>query len=355
MELATRVVRQQITKPPVVSEVAQDPTVTRYGWLPFKKVNLCGPDGTMAIPAQPYEIAGPNGEPIRNPYFSELPKGQLIPFPTFTRIEQQPSQDRRDGQGRAMLDSIPRQVSALEAIVLVARAYGDQGFTRLNSLTGIDQEVAQRIFTVVQPFDYPIGKLPDELNFGAEERIDSDEELVFDLGGGQEYVVDCLRDDTERDIARRLVAEMLVGADVAFTLASDTLNATNTSITTRFAGGQGKVGGDAHDRYLEQEEVGQVVRPLKSKETDNSALESKVDFLVSKEVTREQQERIDRLERENAELRNQAAAKPAAETSTAIVRCGFPKVDTQEPCQVPVKTEGDRCPHHRDKEIDAAA
>lgn len=355
MELATRVVRQQVIEAPVVSEVAQDPTVTRYGWVSFKAVNLRGPDGTMAIPAQPYEIAGPNGEPVLNPYFSELPKGQLIPFPTFTRVEQQPSQDKRDGMGRPMLDSIPRQVTALEAIVLVARAYGDQGFTRLNSLTGVEQTTAQRIFTVVQPFDYPIGRLVDELTLDAEDRIDSKEDLVFDLGGGQEYVVDRLRNDKEREIARKLVAEMLVGADVAFTLANDTLNGTNTSITTRFAGGQGKVGPDAHDRYLEQEEVGQVVRPLKSKETDNSALESKVDFLVSKEVTREQQEKIDRLERENEALRQEAAAKPATETAPVIIRCGFPKVDTQEPCNVPVKVAGDRCPHHREKEPNAGA
>jgi hypothetical protein len=350
MDLATRVVRQQVIKAPTVKEASQDPTVTRYGWVPFKAVNLCGPDGTIAIPAQPYEIAGPDGDAIPNPYFRELPKGQLIPFPTFTRVEQQPSQDRRDGMGRAMLDSVPRQVSALEAIVLVARAYGDQGFTRLNSLTGLDQETAQRIFTVVQPFDYPIGRLQDELNFEAEDRIEARQDLVFDLGGGQEYVVDHLRDETEREIARRLVAEMLVGADVAFTLADETLNFTETSMTTRFSGGKGKTGADSHDRYLSEEMERELPRFVGAKKTvDNSSLEKKVDFLVDKEVSREQQAEIDRLRAENERLLQRVAAKPAMESAT-IIRCGRPKVDTQEPCQVPVKAEGEACPHHRDKE-----
>lgn len=348
MDLATRVVKQQVIKAPIVTEASQDPTVIRYGWLPFKAVNLCGPDGTIAIPAQPYEIAGVDGSAISNPFFRELPKGQLIPFPTFTRVEQQPSQERRDGQGRPMLDSIPRQVSALEAIVLVSRAYGDQGFTRLNSLTGVDQLTAQRIFTVVQPFDYPIGRLQDELNFGADERIDSEDDLIFDLGGGQEYVVDSLRNETERHIARNLVAEMLIGADVAFTLADETLNTTNTSITTRFAGGQGKVGPDAHDRYLEHEEVGQVVSPLKSKEADNSALESKVDFLVNKEIVRSQETELEKLRRENAELKQQNEARSAAPVE--VIRCGFTKADGN-PCQYVVKAEGERCSNHRDKDL----
>jgi len=347
MDLATRVVKQQVITQPIVKEVDQDPTVTRYGWLPFKAVNLMGPDGTPAIPAQPYEIAGPNGEPIPNPYFRELPKGQLIPFPTFTRVEQKPSQDRRDGLGKPLLDSVPMQISALEAAVRVSRAYGDQGFTRLNSLTGLDQATAQRIFTVVQPFDYPIGRLIDELG-DAEDRINATGEIVFDLGNGQEYAIDPLRDEKERDIARRLVAEMLVGAEVAFNLADETLNATNTSITTRFAGGQGKVGPDSHDRYLESEEVGEVVRPLRTKGADNSSLESKVDFLVNKEVSREQQAEIDRLRAENEALKKASVAKPAMES---VFYCGAPKANG-EPCKAVVENEGDRCRHHPE-EIDA--
>jgi hypothetical protein len=154
----------------------------------------------------------------------------------------------------------------------------------------------------------------------------------------------------ERSLAG-LLAEMMVGAEVAFTFADETLSATNTSITTRFAGGQGKVTPDAHDRYLQSEEVGTIVRPLETGKTDNSGLEQKVDFLVGKEVSREQQAEIERLRRENEELRQQNVAKPAMESASTIIHCGFPKKDTNEPCQVPVKAEGDRCPHHRDKEI----
>jgi hypothetical protein len=355
MDLATRVVKQQVVREPSRPIGTNDPTQIRYGWNPFKEFNLCGPDGTIAIYAQPFQIAGPDGEPVLNPYHRRIPKGQLIPFPTFNIGEQGPSPDLRDSTGRATLITITRAVPAAEAIIRVAIAYGDKGFTQLHSLQGMEQEQAQRIFTVVQPFDYPIGRLVDELTFGAEERIDSQEDLVFDLGDGQEYVVDRLQNDTERDIARRLVAEMLVGAEVAFTLADETLSATNTSITTRFAGGQGKVGPDGHDRYLQSEEVGQVVRPLENGKTDNSALESKVDFLVHKEVSREQQAEIDRLKQENEALKQQLPAKPAMEAASTIIYCNRPKRDTGEPCQVPVKNEGDACPHHRDKEIDVAA
>jgi hypothetical protein len=39
------------------------------------------------------------------------------------------------------------------------------------------------------------------------------------------------------------------------------------------------------------------------------------------------------------------------ESASTIIHCArFPKKDTNEPCQVPVKAEGERCPHHRDKE-----
>jgi hypothetical protein len=98
MDLATRVVKQQVVREP--SPVgANNPTQIRYGWNPFKEFNLCGPDGTIAIYAQPYQIAGPNGEPVMNPYHRSIPKGQLIPFPTFNIGEQGPSPDLRDSTG----------------------------------------------------------------------------------------------------------------------------------------------------------------------------------------------------------------------------------------------------------------
>jgi hypothetical protein len=349
MDLATRVVKQQVVREPVQPVGANNPTQIRYGWNPFKEFNLCGPDGTIAIYAQPYQIAGPNGEPIINPYHRSIPKGQLIPFPTFNIGEQGPSPDLRDSTGRATLITITRAVPAAEAILRVAQAYGDKGFTQLHSLQGIEQETAQRIFTVVQPFDYPLGKLQDELSLGAEERIEATEDLVFDLGGGQEYVVDCLRNENEREIARKLAGEMMVGAEVAWTLADETINATNTSITTRFAGGQGKVTPDAHDRYLQSEEVGQIVRPLETGKTDNSKLESKVDFLVEKQVVRDKDDEIARLRAELEQAKSQTEPKFAP---PEVIHCSAIKKDGQ-PCQGVVKAEGERCSFHRlDKESD---
>lgn len=351
MDLATRVVKQQVVREPAQPIGANNPTQIRYGWNPFKELNLCGPDGTIAIYSQPYQIAGPDGMPVVNPYHRSLPKGQLIPFPTFNIGEQGPSPDLKDGMGKAMLITITRAVPALEAIIRVARAYGDVGFTQLHSLQGIEQEQAQRIFTVVQPFDYPIGRLQDELGFGADERIDSEDDLVFDLGAGQEYVVDCLKSDDEREIARKLAAEMMIGADVAFNLADETLNTTETSMTTRYSGGHGKTGPDGHDRYLSEEMERDLPRFVGGKQkTDNSSLENKVDFLVNKEVGREQQAEIDRLKEENKRLTEQAQSNSAP---AEIFRCGRAKADGN-PCQYIVRTEGEACANHKDKEIDAS-
>jgi hypothetical protein len=342
-ELAHRRIEEQIIEPPVMDVLAGiNPTQIRYGWTTFKDIWLPGPDGIPNPLVQPYEIAGADGRPVRNPFFTTLKKGHLIPFTTFEIMEQGPSPDIRMGDGRAALVSVTRTQTALDCVVLVARVHARNGFTILQSLQGVDQPTAQRIFKVVQPFNYPISTVVSELEF-ANDRIEATEPIVFRFAGEPDYVVPNLRDDHEREIARRLQTEMIAGAELAYTLASEQLNDTEMSMVNRFAGGKGKTGADPHDRYLCEELERELPAVIGEKKLDAGKLEQKVDFLVGKEVSREQSAEIERLRAENEQLRK-----------SVPLTCGYPKIDG-EPCQMRVTYEGDRCQAHAKKEAEAVA
>jgi hypothetical protein len=348
MDLAARTVKQQVIEAPVVTETGADnPTQIRYGWCPFKEINLVGPMGNINLYVQPHEIAGPDGRAVPNPYHRVIPKGQLIPFPTFTIIEQSPSPDRRDGMGRPLLDTIASTRTAFDAAKLVLMFYSRWGFTVFRCMQGIeDQATAFRIFTVVQPLDYPLSQLQSELEVGAIERIAATSNLVYDLGNGEPYIVECLKSDEERRIATLLAEEMSAGADVAVTLANETLDGTETSMVGRFSGGNGKTGPDPLDRYLSEEMERELPKLIGKEKSAN--LENKIDYLVSKEQSREAQEEIARLKQELADLKA-AQAETTVSTSSAI--CGGTKGDGTI-CQTNVKP-GTRCRWHEDQPFES--
>jgi hypothetical protein len=304
MQTAARPVQTKRVQPAAERDIAAlRPTEMRYAWCPYGDINLVGADGTINLLVQPAEIEE-NGQTVINPYHRVLPKGQLIPFPTFNAPELMPSADRTDSQGRAVLEKSFRAVTALDAAVAVLHRYAGWGFTIFDSLQGLDQDTAFRIFMVVQPLGYPLGSLINELSFGARARIDATEKLTFP--DFPDYEIEPLRNETERAIALRLAEEMETGAQVAFDLATETLDTTETSMTTRFAGGSGKTGPDPLDKRLSAE-LGRELPKLIGKETAmpvNSALEKKVDFLVDEAASRKAQERIAELEAENARLRS---------------------------------------------------
>lgn len=282
------------------------PTEMRYGWCPYGDINLIGPDGTINLHVQPTEI-DQGGGTVPNDYHRMLPKGQLIPFPTFNARELMPSADQTDSQGRAVLETGFRTITALDAAVGVLNRYAGWGFTILDSLQGLDQDTAFRIFLVVQPLGYPLGSLVNELSFGARDRIDATEPLTFP--DFPDYEVEPLRSELERDIALKLAEEMEAGAQTAFDFATETLDATETSMTTRFAGGQGKTGPDALDRRLSTE-LGRELPKLIGKDAPTSntaALEEKVDLLVDHAQSQ-------KLKDENAELKAKLAAMESPQT-----------------------------------------
>lgn len=372
---------QPIQTRPVQPAVDRDitslrPTETRYGWCPYGDINLTNSDGTINMYVQPHEIS--DGEQnVPNPYHRVLPKGQMIPFPTFNVIEQMPSPDLTDGDGRAVLITGTRAMTAHDAAVSVLQRYSGWGFTIFNSLQGLDQDTAFRIFQVVQPLDYPMSQLINELSFGARERIDATEALTFD--GIKDYVVQPLTDreiragqdgkmQTERQVALQLADEMETGAQIAFDLATETLNNTETSMTTRFAGGQGKTGPDALDRRLSSEldrDLPKMVGNGKNDQQSSLAeMKSQMDFLVGREASRADKERIAELEAKIAameaggiDVNTMKEPVPPVETSSetadsdaetqAKAVCGHIK-DNGEPCQI--TTGGGKCGHHADKE-----
>lgn len=296
-----------------------NPNAARYGWCPFKDISLVNSDGTFYYYVQPES----------SPYHRNLPKNQLIPFITFpvtTFVDDYSvsSTPKNPNPKRADIST----KTALEAVTEILHAHSVWGYTILNSLEGLEQETASRIFAVVQPFSYPLGEIINQLAFDAMERIESRENLVFPMGEYEAgYIVDALRNDDERIIANKLVGEMLAGAETAIAFANEIFDRTEQSMTTRFAGGKGKTGGDPLDRYLAEELDRDLPRLIGKEKTGGGGMEAvgevskKVDFLVDREIARSQQEEIDKLRREIDEMRSAQTVKPL----TAVAE--IPEID----------------------------
>jgi hypothetical protein len=311
---------------------ALNPTATRYGWCPFGDINLTNPDGTMNMYVQPHEV-DMDGQSVPNENARLLPKSQLIPFPTFNSLQWLPSQLSRE----ATLIETRQLITAKEAIETVKQRYSAWGFTIIDALQGIDQDTAFRIFQVVHPLAYPLGDIERELTEGADARIDSHQPITF--ADYPDYVVEPLYSETERETARLIASQMSAGASVAVQLAESTLNDTEQSMTTRFAGGQGKTGADALDKRLSAE-MGRELPKMVGQANKNEGLGEKIDFLVTREVSRSQQEELNALRARVAELETQKPVETAIDTV-----CNRPKANG-DPCQYPTKN-GEPCHLHK--------
>lgn len=321
----------------------QNPTQTRYGWCPYKDINLTGPSGSPDLYVQPHVIDAGAGA-VPNPYHRVLPKNHLIPFPTFPVIVQTPSDDLRDKNGRAVLIESAITMTALDAAVMVLRGYSFWGFTIARSLQGLDQADAFRIFQVVQPFDYLLAALPFELTDGAADRISATTLIEFE--GVDGFSVQPLRSDAEREIATALAAELLVGAEIALTLATGIMDETVVSMTSAHSGGMGKKGPDDLDRYLSRElcrELPQLLNPTQPAAV-SAELGGKIDFLFDRAVSQEQREEIEKLRAEN-DLLKRGIGTPPSPAAETVVLCRALRADST-PCRNVVKNEGDLCPRH---------
>lgn len=337
------------------TDAGVNPEVIQYGWCPFGDIKLVNGDGTCAIFAQSADIMV-DGQTVPNPLHRLLPKNQLIPFPTFSYPIQVPSTEKTDSKGRALLETSIHTMPALHAAVSVLRQYSGWGFTLLSSLRGVDQGLAMRIFQVVQPLDYRLGDLPFELTMGADARIESTEPLTFT--GLPDYVVQPLRSESEREMARAVAAEMASAADIAIAKATEILDQTEAAMIKSTNSGKGKPGPDPLDKRLSLE-LGRTLPQFLAKTDPVAEVAKKVDRLVDHVTAQD-------LERENEKLRQQLAdaqaiaptakaaasspvTEPGATTETVPTTntvCGRIK-GNGEPCRTPTKN-GEACASHKE-------
>lgn len=291
MAIMKKIEFKEVTQKPQEVKGVDNPTEVRYGWMPFKSVNLYNGDGTIYYRIQPEE----------SPYHREIPKNQLIPFETFSYTVRVPDTgERAPGGGSYFYETETK--TAFECATTLLVGYSGRGYTVLNSLQGLSQTDAERIFRIVQPFDYKLGELVGELSF-AEERIEATEPIDFSDKVGEEYFVEPLRNEREREIARKLALEMIEGAQTAQDFALNILDETEKSLVAVAAGRkEGKRGADPLDRYLERE-MDKALPNMYGKDADLQKVAEKVDFLVDREQTREMREENERLKAEIEELR----------------------------------------------------
>jgi hypothetical protein len=273
------------------AEGVEDPTVVRYGWTPFKEIYLYNADGTPN-----YFI-----QPVNSPFHRELPKNQLIAFETFNRTTFTPNHSADSTPGRPVaLVSSTVTITAHQAATELLPGYASQGYTMLKSLQGLPQQDAFRIFQIVQPFDYLLYQLVGELEFAASERIKSTEPLVYD----GDYTIQPLRNDGDRAIAERLRLEMFDAADRAFIFGTAIFEETEKQMIARFSGSkEGKSSADPRDRYLAAELNRNIPTITNNDNAYNKDLANKIDFLYDAKKTEVMEEKMTRLEAENAELR----------------------------------------------------
>lgn len=301
------------------------PTEVRYGWNPFKDIYLYSGDGT------PYYYI----QPVNSPYHRNIPKNQLIPFETFPKIRWEINNDVQAEPGKpAPRTPVTEVITAHQAATELLRGYAQKGYAMLKSLQGIPQKDAFRIFQIIQPLDYPLYQLVDELKFHAESRINADEPIEID----DDYILEPLRNNRERDVARNLLAEMVTAADLALDFGTKIFDETEKEMIAAFSGKKGaKSSPDPLDRYLSVE-LNRELPKLINKTDDISEVKDTVKYLADREVNRETQEENERLKRENAELKA-AQVKP---------KCNFIKGNSEQ-CKFDALDGTERCGVHKDK------
>jgi len=238
--------------------------------------------------------------------------------------------------------------TAYEAATELLRPYSMHGYVVLNSLQGINQDDAFRIFRVVQPFNYPLSHILDELDVYAEARIASQGPIRTQLDDGTPYEIAPLLSDAERAVARNLAREMSAGAHRAYSFATEILNETEMSMSNRITGGKGKAGPDGLDHYL-SDQLGRQLPEVLGKQDPNADLAAKIDFLVEREIIRDKDAEIANLRAElEAAKTGTGAETPAAPPTVGVIQCGYLKTDGTS-CKMAVTYAGERCRYHEDR------
>jgi hypothetical protein len=268
-------------KPRTVSDM-----VNHYGYCAFKEIELGGPSGLE------HKV-----QPADSPYYRKLPARVLIPFTNVTHRE---IDERRSSSGPRgnVIQWLEFNKSAKECVMEMTDSYADWGFKFVEPLTGYSTEDAAKIFDVIQPFDYKLVELVDQLNFEAPQRIEATEPFGVSYKG-ETAVIDPLPADL-KEVAYEVLNVLQASVDKAFTLAKQTEQKTLISMTKAFSGGDGKTVPDPHDKYVYDQlgsKAPQLLTTEEKKSDSSDAIKVLAEALAGKDS-----EASERIKAKEAEL-----------------------------------------------------
>lgn len=243
--MAVKAVPQIERNPRTVSQ-----TAAHYGYVAFHDITL-GPDHRV--------------QPADSPYRQVLPCRELIPF---TNIEVGEIDEKQVQNGKRKKYQPPvkiKQKTAFECATEMENSYADWAFQILRPLTGFTSSRAFHIFQTIQPFHYKLKDLQEAL-FEAGSRID--QTVLYEVSYEGETNSLYPLSDEDKEIAREVLGLIQVSANQAIDIAVQKQQATITSMTSRFAGGDGKAVPDPLDKIMAEEfdiDLPQLVAVQKSK------------------------------------------------------------------------------------------
>lgn len=297
-----------------VPKIQQQPrtateTAIHYGYIAFKDIDLRGPLGIEHFV-----------QPESSPYRFELPCRELLPFTNVVYHEV-------DEQAAATTSFMPRpnpivqrQKTARQCVAELVISYEDWGFVALDGLTGLPEDEAFHIFQTIQPFTYKLKHLVDEIEVGALNRIDKDEEYTVTYKD-QTLTLQPLPSHL-KELARGIAAVMAGSARIAEAMGEDTREKTIQAMTQYFSTGAGKRRADPLDQYVFTELEAEIPQLIgKKEEGDNSAgiLEKLAEAIVGKKQD-------DSLQQELAELRALKEELKGSLGATATIKADAPAV-----------------------------
>lgn len=273
-------------------------TAIHYGYTAYKDINLAGPYGIEH-----------HVQPQGSPYYSVIPCRQLLPFTNVTHGVIDDLAAATTSFVRNAVPVVQQQKTARECVEEMEAAYEQWGFVGLHPLTGFSEEEAFHVFQTIQPFAYRLKDLRDEVEFGADERINETQPYMvkYDM---ESFTLAPLSAEL-KEVAHEVKALMLRSIDVAMALGEDLRDKTTQAMTQYFATGTGKRRPDPHDVYVFSEFEQELPKLVENKKTDDAGglgvLSQLAEVLGVKKKTEE-------IEAELAELR---ALKDELKAATA--------------------------------------
>lgn len=281
-------------------------TAAQYGYVAFNSINIRNHFGME------YQV-----QPVDSPFYISgvLPPRTLIPFTNITAYE---IDDVKAANGSAAYIRAAGQPpvkaiqkTALDCVAEMVSAYEQWDFVHLKSLSGLSWNEAFHIFQVIQPFNYSIKDLTEQLEWDAVARIKQTSRFTADYEG--EAVTIHPLPDHLKAAAEGARQDMFRSANKAFELASEIIEKTTQQMEQFYATGNGKRMADPRDVVLfEQMGIERPTGALGRKQKEQNPLGDLAALLTQNKASE-----VETL-------------KAQVEQLTALVQqLASPKVDTQ--------------------------